>query len=147
MPAIPPAKVDNLFSFQTVLLVAEQTYHWCDDRFCDGYCVLNTFTLAGQIVAMQTGLGFASLVDPASGTKCTCGGSVFPHIINVIILGDGWSLSVFLQFVVASFYDYSYSLPKILKLLSLKNWLNGASWMFATALIISNCAINGDVID
>ena len=39
--------------------------------------VVNTFTLAGQIIAMQTGLGFASLVDPASGQNVPAVGQFF----------------------------------------------------------------------
>ena len=39
--------------------------------------VVDTFTLAGQIIAMQTGLGFASLVDPASGMNVPAVGQFF----------------------------------------------------------------------
>ena len=101
MPAIPPTQVETLFSFQTVLLVAEQTIIGVMIGFVT-LMVLNTFTLAGQIIAMQTGLGFASLVDPASGTNVPAVGQFF-LILSTLLF---WAMDghlVFLQFVVMVF--------------------------------------------
>ena len=62
MPAIPPASVTNLMSLNTAILLGQQMIIGVMLGFVT-IMVVNTFTLAGQIIAMQSGLGFASLVD------------------------------------------------------------------------------------
>ena len=134
MPAIPPTQVETLFSFQTVLLVAEQTIIGVMIGFVT-LMVLNTFTLAGQIIAMQTGLGFASLVDPASGTNVPAVGQFF-LILSTLLF---WAMDghlVFLQFVVISFETIPIPAQgfEVVKFKELVEW---GSWMFATALSLA----------
>ena len=134
MPAIPPSNVPTLFSFQTFLLVAEQTLIGVMIGFMT-LMVLNTFTLAGQIIAMQTGLGFASLVDPASGMNVPAVGQFF-LILSTLLF---WSMDghlVFLQFCITSFYTIP--IPSqgfdVIKFKELVEW---GGWMFATALSLA----------
>lgn len=134
MPAIPPAKVGNLFSFQTVLLVAEQTIIGVMIGFVT-VMVLNTFTLAGQIVAMQTGLGFASLVDPASGTSVPAVGQFFLILSTLLFWAMDGHLA-FLQFVVASFTTIPIP-SEGLEAAKFKELVEWGSWMFATALSLA----------
>ena len=86
MPAIPPVKIAELFSFETVLLVAQQTLIGVMIGFVT-IMVVNTFTLAGQIIAMQSGLGFASLVDPGSGMSVPAVGQFFLILTTLLVLG------------------------------------------------------------
>lgn len=134
MPAIPPANVTTLFSFQTFLLVAEQTFIGVMIGFVT-VMVLNTFTLAGQIIAMQTGLGFASLVDPASGMNVPAVGQFF-LILSTLLF---WTMDghlAFLQFVVTSFHTLPIPLQdfEVVKFKELAEW---GRWMFATALSLA----------
>ncbi|QOL27101.1 flagellar type III secretion system protein FliR [Thalassotalea sp. LPB0316] len=134
MPAIPPAKVDNLFSFATTLLVAEQVIIGVMIGFIT-VMVINTFTLAGQIIAMQTGLGFASLVDPASGTSVPAVGQFF-LILSTLLF---WALDghlAFLQFVVASFDTIP--IPSTdFEVVKFKEIVEWGGWMFATAMSLA----------
>ncbi|HBW97527.1 MAG TPA: flagellar biosynthetic protein FliR, partial [Pseudoalteromonas sp.] len=66
VPALPPATFTNLFSFEMVLVVIQQMLIGVAIGFASTL-MLNTFVLAGQILAMQTGLGFASVIDPSNG--------------------------------------------------------------------------------
>lgn len=66
MPVIPPVPVKEVFDLGTFVLVIKQLIIGVGIGFISSM-VLNTFVLAGQIVAMQTGLGFASIVDPVNG--------------------------------------------------------------------------------
>ena len=101
MPALPPTKVGDMFSLATALLIGEQIVIGVMLGFVT-VMVVNTFTLAGQIIAMQTGLGFASLVDPASGTSVPAVGQFFLILSTLLFWAMDGHLA-YLQFVVASF--------------------------------------------
>ncbi|MGO2129585.1 MAG: flagellar biosynthetic protein FliR, partial [Pseudoalteromonas prydzensis] len=64
VPVLPPVTFNNLFSFEMILVVIQQLLIGVAIGFAS-LLMLNTFVLAGQILAMQTGLGFASIVDPS----------------------------------------------------------------------------------
>lgn len=134
MPAIPPTRVDNLFSLTTFLLVAEQTIIGVSLGFIT-VMVVNTFTLAGQIIAMQTGLGFASLVDPSSGMNVPAVGQFFLILSSLLF----WTMDghlAYLQFVVASFDTLPIPVSNFdpQKFREITEW---GGWMFATALSLS----------
>ena len=138
MPAIPPTKVEQLFSFQTTLLVAEQTLIGVMIGFVT-ILVVNTFTLAGQIIAMQSGLGFASLVDPASGMNVPAVGQFFLILTTLLFWAMDGHLA-YLNYVVASFETLPIPLESFetVKFKEIAEW---GSWMFATALSLSMAPI------
>jgi len=76
MPMVPPSPVDNLVSAGTFLIVIQQLLIGIAIGFIS-MMVLNTFVLAGQIIAMQTGLGFASIVDPVNGINVPAVGQFY----------------------------------------------------------------------
>lgn len=101
MPAIPPTHVEQLLSLSTFLVIGQQVLIGITLGFIT-VMVVNTFTLAGQIIAMQSGLGFASLVDPASGMNVPAVGQFF-LILSTLLF---WTMDghlAYLQFIVASF--------------------------------------------
>ena len=134
MPAIPPVKVDELVSLATFLLIAEQIIIGVMIGFMT-VLVVNTFILAGQIIAMQTGLGFASLVDPASGMNVPAVGQFF-LILSTLLFWVMDGHLAYLQFVVASFETIPIPAPDFesVKFKEIAGW---ASWMFATALSLA----------
>ncbi|WP_286265437.1 flagellar biosynthetic protein FliR [Thalassotalea atypica] len=134
MPAIPSAQVDNLFTFATALLVAQQIIIGVLIGFMT-VMVVNTFTLAGQIIAMQTGLGFASLVDPASGTSVPAVGQFFLILSTLLFWGLDGHL-IFLQFVVASFDTIPIPADNF-DTAKFKEAVEWGRWMFATALSLA----------
>jgi flagellar biosynthetic protein FliR len=134
MPAIPPTNIEALFSFQTVLLVAEQTIIGVMLGLVT-IMVVNTFTMAGQIIAMQTGLGFASLVDPASGMNVPAVGQFFLILSTLLFwIMDGHL--AYLQFVVASFETMPIPMESF-NAMKFKEVVEWGGWMFATALSLS----------
>lgn len=134
MPALPPTHVENMFSLATSLLVAEQIIIGVMLGFVT-IMVVNTFTLAGQIIAMQTGLGFASLVDPASGTSVPAVGQFFLILSSLLFWAMDGHLA-YLQFVVASFDTIPIPATEFshIKFKEIAEW---GSWMFATALSLA----------
>lgn len=134
MPAIPSANVGNLFSFSTVILIAQQTLIGIMLGFIT-MMVLNTFTLAGQIIAMQTGLGFASLVDPASGMNVPAVGQFYLVLATLLFWAMDGHLT-YLQFIVASFDTLPIPMDGFdsVKFKEITEW---GGWMFATALSLA----------
>lgn len=134
MPAIPASAVDTLLSLQTALVVMEQTIIGIALGFVT-IMVVNTFTLAGQIVAMQTGLGFASLVDPTSGMNVPAVGQFFLILSSLLFWAMDGHLA-YLQFVAMSFQTLPIPLGSI-EAVKFKEIVEWGTWMFATALSLS----------
>jgi flagellar biosynthetic protein FliR len=134
LPALPPTKVGDLFSLATTLLIGEQMIVGIMLGFVT-VMVVNTFTLAGQIIAMQTGLGFASLVDPASGQNVPAVGQFFLILSSLLFWAMDGHLA-YLQFVVTSFDTIpipATDFPSV-KFKEIAEW---GGWMFATALSLA----------
>lgn len=64
--------------------------------------IAQCFVLAGQAVAMQTGLGFASLVDPVSGTNAPVVGQFFTVLTTLVFFAVDGHL-VFIRLLLLSF--------------------------------------------
>ncbi|MGB0937270.1 MAG: flagellar biosynthetic protein FliR [Colwellia sp.] len=134
MPAIPPTQLEHLVSLKTAILIAEQVIIGISIGFIT-VMVVNTFTLAGQIIAMQSGLGFASLVDPTSGMNVPAVGQFFLILSSLLFWAMDGHLA-YLQFVVISFdtlpIDSGY-----LSTIKFREIVEWGSWMFATALSLA----------
>ncbi|AVJ56605.1 flagellar biosynthetic protein FliR [Idiomarina sp. OT37-5b] len=93
---------------------------------------LQTFVLGGQIIAMQIGLGFASMVDPSNGQQVPVVAQFFLMLASLIFLAlDGHLLMI--QMVVASFESVPIGFSGLdadaFRMIS--DW---GSYMFSTAL-------------
>lgn len=134
MPAIPPTNAGELFSLSTAFLIGEQVIIGTMLGFVTTM-VINTFVLAGQIIAMQTGLGFASLVDPASGMNVPAVGQFFLILSSLLFWVMDGHLA-YLQFVAMSFETLPIPSENFdsTKFKELVEW---GGWMFATALSLS----------
>lgn len=101
-PAIPPIHV----TFDTVspagMLV---TVHQIIIGVALGFMSLlaiNTFALAGQVLGMQVGLGFAAMVDPSSGQQVPVLSQFYLMLASLVFLAlDGHLLMI--RMVAASF--------------------------------------------
>lgn len=134
MPLVPPTPVAELFSLGTFLLVMQQLIIGIAIGFISNM-VLNTFVLAGQIVAMQTGLGFASMVDPVNGINVPAVGQFYLILATLIF----WALDghlAMIRMIVMSFEALPIG----------EAWLTGeqfkeiahwAGWMFVSAVTLS----------
>lgn len=106
------------------------------------------FVLFGQIVAMQMGLGFASLNDPINGVSVTSVAQFYLMLVTLLFLGINGHL-VMIDVLVESFRTLPVGTDiGGARLQTLVGW---ASWMFAagllmalpaiTALLIINCSL------
>ncbi|MBB1485666.1 flagellar biosynthetic protein FliR [Oceanospirillum sediminis] len=70
MPLLPPVPEIDPVSVEAFLLIAQEVMIGVAFGFVV-QIVYQVFALAGQIYAMQAGLGFASMADPANGVNST----------------------------------------------------------------------------
>ena len=134
VPVIPPVPNIEIFSLSGGVLVIEQSLIGIVMGFVSRL-MLETFVVGAQIIAMQSGLGFASLVDPANGTSVPALGQFFLMMCTLLFLAvDGHLLMI--RILVESFH----SMPvgsgpfKFEMFLQLVEW---GKWVFATALVMA----------
>lgn len=97
--------------------------------------VFQVFILAGQLIAMKMGLGFASMNDPSNGVQTTVISQFFLVLVTLTFISVQGHL-VLLEFLIASFS----SLPPTQTLFSAERAIsivNLGGWMFASALVIA----------
>ena len=134
MPTLPPVANPDLMSAAMILEVLLQLII----GFALGFISLmfiTTFVVAGQLLATQTGLGFASMVDPASGVNVAAIGQFYLILATLLFwVFDGHLIMI--QMLVFSFetlpinglwWDVS----------SYWTIIEFGGWMFATALAIA----------
>lgn len=133
-PVLPTTTAVELFSLSSFLLVIKQTLIGVVLGFVTRL-LLETFVVGAQIIAMQSGLGFASLVDPANGTSVPALGQFFLMMTTMLFLAfDGHLMMI--RLVVESFYslpiDGGQTIAQMFYQLVI--W---TKWVFATALIMA----------
>ncbi|GAA5316922.1 MAG: hypothetical protein AseanaTS_21260 [Candidatus Pelagadaptatus aseana] len=97
--------------------------------------VFQVFVLAGQVVAMKMGLGFASMNDPANGVTVTVLSQYYLVMTTLLFLSVNGHLAV-IELIVSSFT----TLPISQQGLSAQDFWNIAasgSWLFSRALLIA----------
>ena len=134
MPVIPPVPVAEVFSLGTFVLVIQQLIIGIAIGFISTM-VLNTFVLAGQVVAMQTGLGFASIVDPVNGINVPAVGQFYLILATLLFWTFDGHLAM-IKMIVISLEAFPIG----------EQWWTGeqfkeiahwAGWMFVAAVTLS----------
>lgn len=102
LPSIP-ALPDGLYPFSVagLITVFEEVLKGLAMGFMTQF-LSQIFTIAGQAVAMQTGLGFASLVDPVSGTNAPVVGQFFTILVTLVFFAMNGHL-YFIRLMLESF--------------------------------------------
>lgn len=134
VPALPPSQFTDLFSFSMILVVIQQMLIGVAIGFAS-LLLLNTFVIAGQILAMQTGLGFASVVDPANGLSVPAVGQFYLILATLLFFVFNGHLMM-IQMVVHSFETWPINGQwwPVDGYWDIAMW---GGWMFATALALS----------
>lgn len=136
-PHLPSAPAIDLISAQTVLLAAQQILIGVALGFIL-QILMQVLIVAGQIIAFQMGLGFASMVDPSNGVSVPVISQFYLMLVTLLFLVSNGHL-VAIDVLVASFEALPVGeFPRIDSL-----WLvaNLGSWMFAAATLIALPAI------
>ncbi|GAC15238.1 flagellar biosynthetic protein FliR [Aliiglaciecola lipolytica] len=134
MPVVPPVDISEIFAVSTFVLVIQQLIIGIAIGFISAM-VLDTFVIAGQVVAMQTGLGFASIVDPVNGINVPAVGQFYLILATLLFWAFDGHLSM-ITMVVMSFEAFpigeAWFQPEQFK--EIAHW---AGWMFVAAVTLS----------
>ncbi|MGB0893683.1 MAG: flagellar biosynthetic protein FliR [Parashewanella sp.] len=137
-PMLPPMPKVELFSLHSFFISAQQVLIGTAMGFIT-LVMQQVFVLTGQIIGMQTSLGFASMVDPTSGQQTPVVGNFFLILSTFIFLAvDGHLLMI--KMLIASFD----TLPVSTEGISIANYKAAAEWgsyVFGAALTMSMSAI------
>ncbi len=93
-PILPPMPVIDALSLQAILLIAEQIIIGVMLGFAL-QMLFHIFVFAGQTISMQMGLGFASMMDPATGVSVPVLGQFLLMLITLLFLAVNGHLVVF----------------------------------------------------
>lgn len=136
-PVLPPMPDVALFSIGGMLITAQQVMIGIVMGFIT-QIFLNTFILAGQVVGMQTSLGFASMVDPVNGQQVPVVGQFFLMLSIMLFLAIDGHLAM-MKMLVQSFH----TLPvgETLEALKYRQVADWTQWIFTTALAMTMSAL------
>lgn len=102
------------------------------------------FVVAGQMIAMQMGLGFASMVDPSNGVSVAVVAQIFTILTTLLFLTMNGHL-VMLEILIDSFSE----IPPMVEV----DWdgafwqiIHYVSWMFSKALLLALPAVSALLI-
>lgn len=110
--------------------------------------LLHLFVMAGQIMAMKMGLGFASMVDPANGVSVTVVSQFYLMLVTLLFIAVNGHLAM-LEVLAESFWrlPVGTALPaeSFYQLVEWGRWMFGGAALMAlpavTALLIINCSL------
>ncbi len=134
MPAMPEVE---LFSLTSLFLAFEQAI-WGLVFGLILHMLFNVFTMLGQIVSLQMGLGMAMMNDPVNGLSVAILGRIFLIFSTLLFLALEGHLLV-IDIIIQSFVFWP--VGSGLTMLSLKGVLGIFGWMFASALALALPAI------
>lgn len=100
-PVLPASPAVDPISLEAGLIVLQQIVIGVAMGF-SMQLVFNAVTTGGQIIAMQMGLGFASMVDPQNGTQVPVLSQLYLLLVTLLFLGFNGHL-VMIEMVAESF--------------------------------------------
>ncbi|PNH97081.1 flagellar biosynthetic protein FliR [Vibrio diazotrophicus] len=102
MPAIPAVPENiQLLSLQGFMITLEQLVIGVSMGMVTQF-IIQTFVMLGQILGMQSSLGFASMVDPANGQNTPLLGQLFMFLATMFFLASDGHLKM-IQLLAFSF--------------------------------------------
>jgi flagellar biosynthetic protein FliR len=146
LPVIPAAPTNiELFSFASALVTLQQMLIGIAIGTISIF-VVQTFVVAGQVIAMQTSLGFASMADPANGQSSPVVGQFYVLLVTLIFLTlDGHLLMI--EMIVRSFDTLPVSMNGLLaadyhKLAGWFSLIFSAALAFSVASMVAMLLVN-----
>nr|WP_239481998.1 flagellar biosynthetic protein FliR [Pseudomonas insulae] len=146
LPGLPPAPQVEGISLQAVLLIAQEVLIGAMLGFAL-QLFFHAFVVAGQIIATQMGLGFASMIDPTNGISTAVIGQFFTMLVTLLFLAMNGHLVV-IEVLTESFVTLpiggGFLTDQYWELANKLGWVLGAGLMLVlpavTALLVVNLA-------
>lgn len=105
---------------------------------------MQIFILAGQVIAMQMGLGFASMMDPANGVSVAVVGQFYVLLVTMLFLAMNGHLVMF-DVVCQSFIGIPIGTGPLIPF-DADVLFQATSWMMAAALVLCLPAVTALLI-
>ena len=137
-PNLPPMPNIELFSIAGFLVTMQEVVIGIAIGFAS-QLLIATFTMAGQIIGMQTSLGFANMVDPMNGQQVTAVGQFYLLLASLVFLAfDGHIALIFMT--VESFHSLPVAVNSLAQVdfAAIVSW---GSWLYSAALSMALSAI------
>ncbi|WP_297792508.1 flagellar biosynthetic protein FliR [uncultured Marinobacter sp.] len=143
VPMLPPAPQVEAFSADAVVITLQQILIGVGLGFAMT-ALWQLFVVAGQMIAMQMGLGFASMVDPANGVNVPVLSQIYTITITLLFLAMNGHLVMFEVFI-----ESFRTLPVGFEGLGQGGvWelAHRVSWMFVSAMLLALPAVSAVLI-
>lgn len=146
-PILPPMPVIDALSLETFIIIAHQLLIGIALGFVIEI-VMQVFIMAGQMIAMQTGLGMAMMVDPMNGVNVAVIAQWFLVFVNLLFIGLNGHL-VAIEILADSFFtlpvgEGTLNTGVLMSLAELGKWLFSSAIILAlpalTAMLVVNIA-------
>ena len=145
-PNLPPMPTVNALDLSGLLLIAEQVLIGGLLGF-SLQLFFQAFVVAGQIISIQMGMGFASMVDPTNGVSAAVIGQFLTMLVTLMFLAMNGHLVVF-EVLTESFTTLPVGSGLVVnhfwELVGRLSWVLGASLLLVlpaiTALLVVNIA-------
>jgi flagellar biosynthetic protein FliR len=142
MPELPAMPQFDLLSLQSYVVAAEQLLIGISMAFII-QILFQIFILAGQMIAMQMGLGFASMVDPANGIFVAIISQFYLMLTTLMFLAMNGHL-VAIEVLIESFHVLPVSVDWQFQ--GAYQIVSTGSWLFASAVFVALPAVTSILI-
>ncbi|MHC8355149.1 flagellar biosynthetic protein FliR [Pseudomonas sp. LB3P81] len=146
VPGLPPMPQVHALDLSALLLIAEQIIIGALMGL-SLQLFFQAFVVAGQIISIQMGMGFASMVDPTNGVSAAVIGQFLTMLVTLLFLGMNGHLVVF-EVLTESFTTLPVGSAMLInhfwELANKLGWVLGAAMLLVlpaiTALLVVNIA-------
>ena len=146
-PTLPPMPVVYALTLRSLMLIAQEILIGVMLGFTL-QLFFHLFSVAGQIIAVQMGLGFASMIDPSNGVSVPVLGQMLLILVTLLFLAMNGHLVVF-EVLAESFITLpvgtGLSTNHYWELAGKLSWVLGAGLLLVlpaiTALLVVNLAL------
>ncbi|EBA00988.1 flagellar biosynthetic protein FliR [Marinobacter sp. ELB17] len=143
VPMIPPVPQIDALSADAVVITLQQILIGVGLGFALT-ALWQLFVIAGQMIAMQMGLGFASMVDPANGVNVAVLAQIYTITITLLFLAMNGHLVAFEVFI-ESFRTLPIGLEGLGQA-GMWQLAHRISWMFVSAMLMALPAVTAVLI-
>lgn len=133
-PVIHPVPMLELLSLPSFLIVFQEILIGLAMGFVM-QLMFQVFVIAGQAVAMQNGLGFATLVDPVNGVNVASISQLYLMTVNLLFFVLNGHLAVI--YLISSSFEVLPISGNGLPVESFFDLVNLGSWMFTGAILVA----------
>ncbi|MEX2476132.1 flagellar biosynthetic protein FliR [Marinobacter sp.] len=138
VPLIPPVPQIEALSADAVVITLQQILIGVGMGFAMT-ALWQLFVVAGQMIAMQMGLGFASMVDPANGVNVPVLSQIYTITITLLFLAMNGHLVMF-EIFIESFRTMPVGLEGLGQV-GVWELAHRISWMFVAAVLLALPAV------